>query len=258
VALGPAEVHPEEHLRPVVRLGPPGPGRDGEEGVPLVVGAREEEGGPLPLEVAAEGGRLRLELGPQLLVVGLGDQLGEGDELVGSGLQAAPGRDLGSEVLGPAEGLLGGSLVGPEVGRQGQGVEVGELALLRLEVKDAPRSTGSDRRARGRRRGPSLGSGSQILEQERPQLDEAEGGLAPGDDGVHAGTVAVVGTDAAISVAVEGGGVATGSTVSFAGDEIDEGRFLGLLHLSLTAAAFVVAAPRSRRDSSLREYRGRV
>jgi hypothetical protein len=40
-----------------------------------------------------------------------------------------------------------------------------------------------------------------------------------------------VGADAAISVAVEGCGVAARAAVSLTGDEIDERRFLGLLQL---------------------------
>jgi hypothetical protein len=70
----------------------------------------------------------------------------------------------------------------------------------------------------------------QILEQDWPQLDESQGRLASGDDVVHAGTVAVVGTDATVAVAIEGGGVAACPTVTLAGDEIDERCFLGLLH----------------------------
>jgi hypothetical protein len=81
--------------------------------------------------------------------------------------------------------------------------------------------------------GVHLGPDSQILEQERPQLDEPEGGLASGDDGVHAGAVAVVGADAAVAVTVQCGCVATGPTITFTGDEIDERCFLGLLHGSL-------------------------
>ena len=69
----------------------------------------------------------------------------------------------------------------------------------------------------------------EILEQDRAQLDEPQGRLAPGDDGVHAGTVAVVGADPAVAIAVEGGGVAAAPAITFAGDEIDECRFLGLL-----------------------------
>ena len=74
----------------------------------------------------------------------------------------------------------------------------------------------------------------EILEQDRAQLDEPQGRLAPGDDGVHAGAVAVVGADTAVAVTVECSGVAAIPTVPLAGDEIDERRFLGLLHVSLS------------------------
>ena len=70
----------------------------------------------------------------------------------------------------------------------------------------------------------------QILEQDRAQLDEPQGRLAPSDDGVHAGAVGVVGAHTAVAITVKGGGIAAGPAVAFAGDEIDEGRFLGLLH----------------------------
>jgi hypothetical protein len=43
--------------------------------------------------------------------------------------------------------------------------------------------------------------------------------------------------DAAIAVAVERGCVAAGTAITFAGDQVDEGRFLSLLHESLTSAA---------------------
>jgi hypothetical protein len=62
----------------------------------------------------------------------------------------------------------------------------------------------------------------EVLEQDRAELDEPKGGLAPGDDGVHAGTVAVVWADAAVAVTVERGCVAAAPTIAFAGDEIDE------------------------------------
>jgi hypothetical protein len=74
----------------------------------------------------------------------------------------------------------------------------------------------------------------EVLEQNRPELDESEGRLAPGDDGVHTGTVAVVGADAAIAVTVERGSVAARSAVTLTGDQINERRFLGLLHVSLS------------------------
>src|SRR5258705_5553091 len=74
-------------------------------------------------------------------------------------------------------------------------------------------------------------AGLEVLQQDRTELDEAQGRLAPGDDGVHAGAVAVVGTDAAVAVTVEGCRVAARPAVPLTGDEIDERRFLGLLQL---------------------------
>src|SRR5688500_760452 len=75
----------------------------------------------------------------------------------------------------------------------------------------------------------------EILEQQRPQLDEPQGRLAPRDDGVHAGTVAVVRAHAAVSVAIQRRSVAARATVALACDEIDERGILGLLHgLSLS------------------------
>jgi hypothetical protein len=62
----------------------------------------------------------------------------------------------------------------------------------------------------------------EVLEQDRTELDQAQGRLAPGDDGVHAGTVAVVGTDAAVAVTVEGCGVTAIPAVTLTRDEIDE------------------------------------
>jgi hypothetical protein len=43
-----------------------------------------------------------------------------------------------------------------------------------------------------------------------------------------------VGTNAAVAITVKSGGVATVATISLAGDQIDERRFLGLLHGSLS------------------------
>ena len=70
----------------------------------------------------------------------------------------------------------------------------------------------------------------EILEQDRAELDQAQGRFAPGDDGVDAGAIGVVRADATVAVAVERRGVAARAAVTLTGDEIDEGRFLGLLH----------------------------
>ena len=51
------------------------------------------------------------------------------------------------------------------------------------------------------------------------QLDEPQRRLASGDDGVHAGAVAVVRTDATIAVAVQSSRVAAGPAIALARDE---------------------------------------
>jgi len=247
--LGPAEVHPEEHLRPVGGLRAAGAGADREDGRPLIVLAVEEQLRPLAGEVAFEGRALSVELGAQLGIIGLLEELGGRLEVGDSGQQAGPQLDLGAEAIGLAKDLLGGALIVPEPGFAGQRLQLGEASLSCRKVKDAPRSTGSAPPGRGRLQRPSV-SGLEILEQDRTELDESEGRLAPGDDGVHAGTVAVVGADAAVAVAVEGGRVAAGAAISFTGDEIDEGRFLSLLHESLTSWLIGLVGGGARRSGA--------
>jgi len=72
------------------------------------------------------------------------------------------------------------------------------------------------------------------MEQDRTQLDQPQGCLAAGDDGVHAGAIRVVGTDTTVAIAIEGSGIAAGPAVPFASNEIHELGFLGLLHGSLS------------------------
>jgi hypothetical protein len=230
VALGPAEVHPEEHLGPVGRLGPAGAGADREDRSASVVLAREEEGGALAAEVALELGRRSVELGRQLGIAGFLDELEGRQEVVDAGLETTPELDLRAQVVRFAEDLLGAALVVPEPGLAGQRLQLGDTPLLRLEVKDAPRSTGSARPGREPWRRP-LVPRLEVLQQDRAELDQAKGRLAPGDDGVHAGTVRVVRADAAVAVTVESRGVTAVPAVTLAGDEIDERRFLGLLQL---------------------------
>ena len=54
-----------------------------------------------------------------------------------------------AQAVGLAQDLLRGALVVPEPGFLGQRVELGDARFLGLEVKDAPRSTGSARPGRG-------------------------------------------------------------------------------------------------------------
>ena len=92
-------------------------------------------------------------------------------------------------------------------------------------------SPGSASPGRGSRPAP-LGAASHVLEKDRTELDQAQGALAPGDDGVHARAVDVVGADSAVAIAIEGGRVTAVAAISLTGDEIDEGRFFCLLHYS--------------------------
>jgi hypothetical protein len=229
VSLGPAEVHPELHLGPVRGLGAAGARADREHGVLGVVLAREQEQRPLARELPPEGIRLAREVSLRLGVGGVDEEVDELLEVLGALLQRAPQADLLAQALGLADDLLRGALVVPEPGLDGAGVELRYAAFLGGEVKDAPRSTGSARRGPGWPARP-LRAHLGFLEQDRTELDEPQGGLAPGDDGVHAGAVRVVGTHAAVAITVEGGGVAAGPAVPFACDQIDELGFLSLLH----------------------------
>jgi hypothetical protein len=249
VPLGPAEVHPEEHLGPVGGLGAAGAGADREDRRSLVVLAVEEQLCPLSAEVALEGGAFTIELGAQLRVVGLLEELRGRLEIRGAGEESIPQLDLRTKAIGFAKDLLGGPLVVPEAGFAGQRLQLCEARPPCRKVKDAPRSTGSAPPGRARLRRPSV-SGLEVLEQDRTELDESEGRLAPGDDGVHAWAISVVGADTAVAIAVEGGGVAAGAAVSFTGDEIDEGRFLSLLHESLTSRLIGLVGGGARRSGA--------
>jgi len=249
--LRPAEVHPEEHLGPVGRLRAAGARADREDRAAAVVLTREQEQRPLAPEILLEGGDIARQHGLQLGVGCLGEQLGE---LGGRGrplFQAAPGGDLVAEALGLPQDLLRGALVVPEARIEGECVELLDAAVLGPEVKDAPRSTGSARRDPGWRRNRGSIPALEILEEDRTELDQPKGGLAPGDDGVHAGTVAVVNAHATVAVTVESGRIAAGSAITLAGDEIDERSFLGLLHdgsLSLALGRTLAVGGRAATD----------
>jgi hypothetical protein len=150
---------------------------------------------------------------------------------LGGGLEALPELELGAKAFGLPEYLLCRALIVPEARFAYARVKFAKTLLLSGEVKDAPRSPGSSWPGRGSRQAP-LRAASRVLEKDRPKLDEAQRALASGDDGVHAGAVGVVGADAAIPIAIEGCCVATVAAISLTRDEIDEGRFLCLLHYS--------------------------
>src|SRR6185436_21088334 len=139
---------------PVGRLGATRARADREQGRALVVLAREQQRRPFPEEIGLEPGGIAIQLGFELRIGRLLDQLQRGEEVVPAGQQVLPGRDLGAEAVGLAKDLLGGPAVVPEVGRLGQRVDLVDAGLLAFEVKDAPRSTGSVRSGRGWRTAP--------------------------------------------------------------------------------------------------------
>src|SRR6185436_4181623 len=194
----------------------------------VVVLAREQERGSLTGEVLSQDRRVRVDLGLEVRVGRFAQQLDCGLEILGARDEALPGLDLGTEAVRLAEDPLGGPLVVPEAMFAGQRVELRDALCLRLEVKGAPRSTGSARPGRGWRTRP-LVPALEILEQDRAQLDEPQRGLAPGDDGVHTGAIAVVRTHATVAITVEGRRITAVPAIALARDEIDERGILGLL-----------------------------
>jgi hypothetical protein len=145
VALGPAQVHPEQHLGPVGGLGAAGSGADREDRGAVVVLAREQQLRPLALEVGLERAGLPFQLRRQLRIRRLLDQLERGEQVGDPALEAAPPLDLLAEAVGLAERLLRRALVVPESRLGRQRLEVGDPSLPGVEVKDAPTSTGSAR-----------------------------------------------------------------------------------------------------------------
>jgi len=118
----------------------------------------EQERGPLAAEIGLERCRVALELRLEVGVGGLVEELEGGLEVGDPSQQVTPGFDLGAQAVGLAEDLLGAALVVPESRFLGQAFELGDPLLLGLEVKDAPRSTGSVQPGRGwRTRPPSSG-----------------------------------------------------------------------------------------------------
>lgn len=194
----------------------------------IVVLAGEQQRRALAGEVGLERRRVALELGRKLGVGRFVEQLDGRLQVAGAREESLPQLDLGAQAVGLAKDLLGASLIVPETRFEGQGLELGDPFPFGVEVKGAPRSTGSARPGRGWRKRP-LVPGLEILEQDGPQLDEPKRGLAPGDDGVHTGAVAVMRAHATVAVTVEGRRITAGPAIALARDEIDERGILGLL-----------------------------
>ncbi len=122
--------------------------------------AAEQEQGPLALVLGCDRGEVAVELGLELGVARLLDERNQLDEIVSTTSKVAPRGELGAEIVGLAEDALGCALIVPEPWRGRLRIQLGKPALLGVEVKDAPRSTGSAPRDPGWRwRPPSSGPG---------------------------------------------------------------------------------------------------
>ena len=141
--LGPAQVHAQEHLGPVLRVGAAGPGADSDHGVACVVAAVEQARlleRPQPLLQRA---KLGVELAGELGVVGR--QLGELLEVRQVRLEGAKRLQpaLGCGVRrGRAGGLLG---VVPEAGPLHLRLELLYLGRELGGVKGSPRAASGPR-----------------------------------------------------------------------------------------------------------------
>jgi hypothetical protein len=174
VTLRPAEVHPEQHLRPVGRLGSAGAGTDGEQRRPVVIVAREQQGGSLPLEVRGQEIGILGQLRGELRIARFVDELEERLEFLRPGQDALPEQNLILKTVSLTQNPLGLPPVFPESGVERQGLEFRDPVLLRGKVKDAPRSSESAPRGPGPQPRPS-GPDPEVLEQDRPELNQPQG-----------------------------------------------------------------------------------
>jgi hypothetical protein len=126
----PAQVHAQEHLGPVGRLGATRARADREERRALVILAGEEEGGPLAGEVGLERGEVAFELGFELRIGGLVEELDRGKEVVGARQELAPCGDFTPESVGFAQDLLRATTVVPEPGFLGQRLDLRDACVL--------------------------------------------------------------------------------------------------------------------------------
>ena len=110
---GPAEVHPDEHLRPVRRVGPADAGADRDDGIPLVVRSGElglERG---VLHLVGEGREFRGDLRIEIWIGRC--ERGELGEILGARAKSLPAVDARAYVSEALQDLLRALPVLPEV-----------------------------------------------------------------------------------------------------------------------------------------------
>ncbi len=161
VALGPTQVHPQQHLRPVGRLGAAGARADGQDRGAFVVLAGEQQRRPLTREVDLEGRgvglEFRLELRRPRTRRATRAPL-RGPRRDGAGRPTCPISERRPSASRRTFWAPRWSSQKP--GSWVSDLELGDAVPFGLEVKAAPRSTGSVQPGRGwRTRPPSSGPG---------------------------------------------------------------------------------------------------
>ena len=137
VGFGPAHIHPQQHLGPVLRLGAAGSGMDLEIAVVGVGLARQQAFELAPCSLGAQPLERRLGLGDDAgLALGLAE-LDQLDRLVDLALDPPVAADRLVEPGALAQQLLRARGIVPQVLILGLRVQLGETAGCGLPVKDA-------------------------------------------------------------------------------------------------------------------------
>ena len=116
VAFRPAEIHPQQHLRPVLRVGTAGAGVDADQRGIIGVGVGEEEVDLLTADIRIQRGEVVPEGVLQMPVVLRDRHLREADHVLGARFQLPPHRELIAQPFGFLREPLRARGILPEVG----------------------------------------------------------------------------------------------------------------------------------------------
>jgi hypothetical protein len=138
VALRPAQIHPQQHLRPVTGVGASGSRVDGYDRVRGVLLATEHAPQLRVREIAVGLRELLGDLAPGLGVIGLDRQLEQDLGILEAGGDAVVGRDVAFDAALLAQDLLGLFAVLPQIGTRALLLQRVETRAKAFDVKDAP------------------------------------------------------------------------------------------------------------------------
>ena len=135
--VGPAHIHAQQHLGPILGLGAAGPGMDFEIAVVAVGLAREQAFEFAPRRFAAQFVERGLGLGDDRRLAFAFAQFDQFDRLVDLALDASVAADRLIEPGALAQQLLRRDGVVPQAWVLDFGVQLGEAPRCRIPVKDA-------------------------------------------------------------------------------------------------------------------------